>query len=98
DDFSRLAQSPPLAPWKIATGKWSITNGVLRGTASGENDFADLYVGSADWTDYCVEGRVQLPANQGAFQAGLSGRVDPLTGRRYLIAIQPEDSPAGGST
>ncbi len=96
DDFARSTNADPLAPWAVGVGRWTITNGVLQGTASGDDDYSDLYVGT-NWGDYSVEAQIQIPANVGAWDAGLSGRVNPLTGERYLVNIYPEGSAQGGT-
>ena len=96
DDFARSTNADPLAPWAVGVGRWTITNGVLQGTASGDDDYSDLYVGT-NWGDYSVEAQIQMPANVGAWDAGLSGRLNPLTGERYLANMYPEGSPEGSS-
>ena len=96
DDFARSTNADPLAPWAVGVGRWTITNGVLQGTASGDDDYSDLYVGT-NWGDYSVEAQIQIPANAGAWDAGLSGRLNPLTGERYLVNIYPEGSAQGSS-
>jgi transposase-like protein len=92
DNFTRATNADPLAPWVVGLGKWSIGGGVLQGTASGENDYSEAYIGG-NWTDYSVQGRVRLPA--GSWAGGLSGRLNPLTGAKYTLNIYPENSPLG---
>jgi hypothetical protein len=96
DDFARSTNADPLAPWTVGVGRWTITNGVLQGTASGDDDYSDLYAGT-NWGDYSVEAQIQMPANVGAWDSGLSGRVNPLTGERYLANIYPEGSAQAGT-
>jgi hypothetical protein len=96
DNFARSTNADPLAPWAVGLGVWTITNGVLQGTASGDDDYSDVYAGT-NWGDYSVQAQVQIPANVGAWDAGLSGRLNPLTGERYLVNIYPEGSPEGSS-
>ena len=93
DDFTRATNADPLAPWSIAMGKWAITNGALQGTASGQDDFSDLFVGDPTWGDLSLDTDIQIPANEGAWDGGVGIRVNPLTGERYLINIYPEGSP-----
>src|SRR5262249_53732186 len=97
DDFSRSATADPLAPWTIGIGQWTITNGVLLGTASGEDDYSDVYVGGTNWTDYSVQAVITIPTGVSAWDAGVAGRVNPLSGDRYLVNIYPEGSGFGGS-
>jgi VCBS repeat-containing protein len=97
DDFSRSATADPLAPWTIGIGKWTITNNVLLGTASGEDDYSDLYVGGTNWTDYSIQATITMPTGVSAWDAGLGGRVNPISGDHYLINIYPEGSGFGGS-
>ncbi len=96
DNFARSTNADPLAPWAVGVGRWTITNGVLQGTASGDDDYSDLYAGT-NWGDYSVQAQIQMPANVGAWDGGLSGRLNPLTGERYLVNIYPEGSPEGSS-
>jgi hypothetical protein len=96
DNFSRATNALPLAPWTVGVGKWTITNGTMLGTVSGEDDFSDAYGGDPTWTDLTLQTDVQIPANAGAWDSGVGIRVNPLTGERYLINIYPEGSnPAG---
>jgi len=97
DDFARATNADPLAPWTIGVGRWTITNGIMPGTASGEDDYSDAYAGDASWGDYSVQAQIQQPANVGAWDAGISGRLNPLTGERYLVNIYPEGSQEGSS-
>ncbi len=94
DDFARATNADALAPWAVGVGRWNITNGTMQGTASGNSDYSDLYAGS-NWGDYSLEAQVQIPANVGAWDAGVCGRLNPLTGERYMVNIYPEDSQQG---
>ena len=95
DDFTRVPGAPnPLSPWISARGTWTIANGVLQGSSS-SSTYATIYTyPTPPWTDYTVEGRIQLPA--GAFGGGLGGRVNTANGARYGAWIYPTGS-AGGS-
>src|SRR5262249_37441209 len=96
DNFSRNTNADPLAPWTVGVGKWTITNNVMLGTVSGEDDFSDAYAGDPTWSDVTIDTDLQIPANVGAWDSGVGVRVNPLTGERYLINIYPEGStPAG---
>jgi hypothetical protein len=92
DNFSRSATADPLAPWTVGIGKWDITNNVLLGTASGEDDYSDLYVGGTNWTDYSVQASITIPTGVSAWDAGLGGRINPVNGDHYLVNIYPEGS------
>ena len=90
DDFTRCAGNAIGEPWQYF-GTWSSISGVLHGTSAvgaGGNCFI-----TADWTDYSVQARVQLPA--GAFGGGLGGRLNSIGGH-YAAWIYPENS-GGGS-
>ena len=93
DDFTRLGGGDPLAPWQVASGAWTITNGVMQGTGPLQT-YGFAYVDN-NWTDYWVQGRVQFPV--GAFGGGLGGRLNPVTGAHYAAWIYPEGSPGGSS-
>jgi hypothetical protein len=92
DNFIRATNADPLAPWQVGVGQWTITNGVIQGTASGDDDYSDAFVGT-NWGDYSIQAQMQIPAHVGAWAAGLSGRVNPLTGERYMANVFPEGSP-----
>src|SRR5258708_36399191 len=43
--------------------------------------------------DFAIQARFQLPS--GAWACGLSGRLNPITGERYVANVYPEGSPLG---
>jgi hypothetical protein len=93
DDFTRsTTNSNPLAPWTVGLGEWSITNGTLLGTASLANDYSDCYI-PANFTDFSIQAHFRLPSPSWA--CGLSARVNPATGARYVANVYPETSPLG---
>src|SRR5436190_893413 len=92
DDFSRSGNGSPFAPWIIGIGEWTISGGTLQGNSTVPNNYSDAYVPMLV-QDFSVQARIQLPAN--AWAGGLSGRVDPLTGARYVVNIYPDHSPLG---
>jgi hypothetical protein len=96
DDFARSTNADSLAPWVVKLGRWTITNGVLQGTASGDDDYSWAYAGT-NWGDYSVQAGIQLPAGVHAWAGGLSGRVNPLTGENYTANVYPEGSAEGSS-
>ena len=65
---------------------------MLQGTASGSDDYAETYAGT-NWTDYSLQARIQIPGGVQAWAAGLSGRLNPLTGEKYTANVYPEGSP-----
>ncbi len=94
DDFTRSPDNAsPLSPWVAALGSWSVTGGVMRGTGSA-NQYSYASYPASQWTDYSVQGRIQLPA--GSFGGGLGGRVNASTGTHYGAWVYPTGS-AGGS-
>ena len=93
DDFTRPPVADPLAPWQVASGGWTITNGVMQGTSDPQG-YSVVYAANT-WTDYWVQAQVQFPA--GAFGGGLGGRLNPLSGAHYAAWIYPEGSSGGSS-
>jgi hypothetical protein len=96
DDFTRPLGSPdPLSPWVASMGTWTVAGGVMQGTGN-PLQYSYAYVsGTAQWTDYVVQGRIQIPA--GAFGGGLGGRVNPATGAHYGAWVYPAGSPGGSN-
>ncbi len=92
DDFTRTTNSASVAPWIVQAGGWVTTNGIFQGNNDSSN-YAQAYI-PANWTNYVLSGRVQLPA--GAYGGGLAGRVNAVTGARYAAWLFPEGS-GGGS-
>jgi hypothetical protein len=90
DDFTRATNAGSLAPWVVAFGVWTVTNGVMEGTASNQSDYADAYV-ETNWGDYIVQSQIQIPAD--GWGAGISGRLNPANGASYTAVLYPH----GGS-
>jgi hypothetical protein len=90
DDFARSTNGSPFAPWVVGVGEWTITNGTLLGTATIPNDYSDAYI-PANFTDFSIQAQIKLP--NPSWACGLSGRVDPTTGARYVANVYPESSP-----
>jgi hypothetical protein len=88
DDFSRPSGSTdPLLPWIAELGNWSVSSGVLQGSATA-NQYAYAYTtDTPEWTDYSVQAEIQMSA--GSFGGGIGGRVDPATGAHYGAWIYP---------
>jgi hypothetical protein len=92
DDFSRTTPANTFSPWVIGLGEWNVTNNTLQGTAAIANDYSDAYI-PGNWTNFSIQARITLPA--GAWAGGLSARVNPATGARYVANIYPEGSGLG---
>ncbi len=92
DDFSRATTSNSFSPWVVGLGEWSVVNNTLQGTATIANDYSDAYI-PANFTNFSIQARITLPA--GAWAGGLSARVNPTTGARYVANIYPEGSGLG---
>ena len=91
DNFGTTAPAA-LLPWISQVGSWTVSDGILQGSGS-TSQYSNVYTSNV-WTDFSVEGRIQLPA--GAFGGGIGGRVNPTTGARYAAWIYPAGS-SGGS-
>ncbi len=84
-----------LPPWNSVMGTWNVSNGILQGSGS-PSTFAVAYTGTTPlWTKYSVQAQVQFPT--GAFGGGISGRVNPATGTRYVAYILPGGNSGNGS-
>ena len=92
DNFTRSGAGNAFAPWVVGLGEWNVTNGTLQGASTIPNDYSDAYI-PTDLTDFSIQARIQLQS--GGWAGGLSGRVDPSTGARYVANIYPEGSPLG---
>ena len=66
---------------------------MLQGSGPAADQYSFAFY-DAPWTDYTVQGSIQIPA--GSFGGGIGGRVDPATGAHYGAWIYPPGS-AGGS-
>lgn len=97
DDFTRAPGLPdPLAPWTVKSGTWSVSNGVLQGSATAQNYSYIYAVPNPEWRDYSVEAQLQFPA--GAFGGGIGGRLNPGNGEHYGAWIYPDGSIGGSNT
>ena len=83
--FTDYFNRPDLFPWLIYSGTWTITNEVLQGSGA-PNQYSYAFY-DAPWTDYTVQGSIQIPA--GSFGGGIGGRVDPATGAHYGAWVYP---------
>ncbi len=94
DDFTRSG-GDPLSPWLVPMGTWTVTGGVMQGSGS-PLEYSYAYISTTpQWTDYRVQGRIQMPA--GSFGGGIGGRVDPATGAHYGAWVYPAGSPGGSN-
>jgi hypothetical protein len=97
DDFTRPAGvADPLSPWVASMGTWSVAGGVLRGSGSRKQYSYATMSPQTPWTDYTVQGRIQLPA--GSFGGGIGGRMDPAAGSHYGAWVYPAGSAGGSNT
>ena len=94
DNFTRGTDPGPLSPWLAQSGAWTVTGGALQGGTNSHFSYAYVYLTNT-WTNFSVEGRIQLPA--GAFGGALGGRLNPITGAHYAAWLYPEGSPGGSS-
>jgi hypothetical protein len=92
DDFSRTGPLDPLAPWVVGLGEWSVHDGAIHGTSWIQDYFSDAYV-PMELTNYSVQATFHLPIN--GWACGLSGRLNPCTGARYVANVYPEGSGLG---
>jgi hypothetical protein len=90
DNFTRAGTTNAFAPWVTGLGEWSVSGGTLLGTGTAFDYYSDAYIPGV-WGDFSVQERFQLPA--GAWACGISGRVNPVTGERYVANVYPENSP-----
>ena len=82
DAFSRT----DLLPWVNVMGTWSIMGGVLQGSGPTANQYSFAFY-DAPWTDYTVQGEIQIPA--GSYGGGIGGRVNQATGAHYAAWVYP---------
>jgi hypothetical protein len=92
ENFSRVGAGSTFAPWVVGVGEWNVTNATLQGASTIANDYSDAYI-PADLTDFAIQARITLQS--GGWAGGLSGRVNPSSGARYVANIYPEGSPLG---
>jgi hypothetical protein len=92
DNFTRTGTGNSFAPWVTGIGEWNISGGVMLGSGTIPDYYSDAYIPGVVG-DFAVQARFQLPA--GAWACGLSGRLNPITGERYVANVYPEGSPLG---
>jgi hypothetical protein len=88
DNFARTT----LPPWVAESGTWTVTGGMLNGSAG--SGYGAVYVTNS-WGNYTVQGNLRF-STMDAYGGGLSGRLNPATGARYAAWVYPEGSPAYG--
>jgi VCBS repeat-containing protein len=94
DDFSRGSDPGPLTPWIAQSGNWTVTGGALVGGTNTLTTYGSAYITNT-WTNYSVQARLQFPA--GAYGGGLSARLNPATGARYVAWVYPESGTANSN-
>lgn len=95
DNFTRPTEPGTLAPWKVQSGNWLITEGVMQAGTNPVQTYGYAYVTNS-WSNGVVEVRLRFPS--GAFGGGVGVRLNPETGAHYAAWVYPEDSPAGSRT
>ncbi len=90
DNFTRVAASNAFAPWVMVQGEWAINGGQMLGGGTINDYYSDSYIPGV-YGDISVQTRFQLPS--GGWACGVSARLNPLTGERYVVNIYPETSP-----
>jgi hypothetical protein len=92
DNFTRTGSGNSFAPWVTGIGEWNISGGVMLGSGTIPDYYSDAYIPGVVG-DFAIQARFQLPS--GAWACGLSGRLNPITGERYVANVYPEGSPLG---
>jgi len=92
DNFTRTGTGSTFAPWVTGLGEWNISGGVMLGSGTISDYYSDAYI-PGNVADFSIQARFQLPS--GAWACGLSGRLNPITGERYVANVYPEGSPLG---
>jgi hypothetical protein len=92
DNFTRTGTGNSFAPWVTGIGEWNIAGGVMLGSGTIPDYYSDAYIPGVVG-DFTIQARFQLPS--GAWACGLSGRLNPITGERYVANVYPEGSPLG---
>jgi hypothetical protein len=92
DNFTRTGTGNSFAPWVTGIGEWNISGGVMLGSGTIPDYYSDAYIPGVVG-DFAVQAQFQLPS--GAWACGLSGRLNPITGERYVANVYPEGSPLG---
>ena len=97
DNFMRPPDSSnSISPWILEVGTWTMTNGLMQGTAdAGKGGYGGAYIDNPGWTDYVAQAQIQFSTTS-ANLAGLGGRLDPVSGAHYAAWVFPEES-GGGS-
>jgi hypothetical protein len=90
DNFTRSGTNDTFAPWVLGLGHWYVGSGTLIGSGAITDYYSDSYVPGV-WGDFSVQTRFQIPS--GGWACGISGRVNPITGARYVANVYPETSP-----
>jgi hypothetical protein len=94
DNFTRINDPGPLAPWIVQSGTWTVTGGSMVGGGDTQQTYGFAYITNS-WTNYSVEGRVQFSTTS-AWGGGIGGCLNPATGAHYGAWVYPDNS-AGGS-
>jgi hypothetical protein len=92
DNFTRTGTGNSFAPWVTGIGEWNIAGAVMLGSGTIPDYYSDAYIPGVVG-DFAVQAKFQLPS--GAWACGLSGRLNPVTGERYVANVYPEGSPLG---
>jgi hypothetical protein len=92
ENFTRTGSGNSFAPWVTGLGEWNIAGGVMLGSGTIRDYYSDAYIPGIVG-DFTIQTRFQLPS--GAWACGLSGRLNPITGERYVANVYPEGSPLG---
>lgn len=92
DNFTRTGTGNSFAPWVTGIGEWNIAGSVMLGSGTIPDYYSDAYI-PGTVGDFSIQARFQLPS--GAWACGLSGRLNPVTGERYVANVYPEGSPLG---
>jgi hypothetical protein len=92
DNFTRTGTGNSFAPWVTGIGEWNLAGGVMLGSGTVPDYYSDAYI-PGTVGDFAIQARFQLPS--GAWACGLSGRLNPITGERYVANVYPEGSPLG---
>jgi len=92
DNFTRTGTGSSFAPWATGIGEWNVAGGVMLGAGTIPDYYSDAYIPGVVG-DFSIQARFQLPS--GAWACGLSGRLNTLTGERYVANVYPEGSPLG---
>jgi hypothetical protein len=67
----------------------------MKGTGNANQYSYATMTPTVQWTDYTVQGRIQLPA--GSYGGGIGGRINASTGTHYGAWVYPAGSPGGSN-